>query len=117
MSGVTEEMKGRAAEAIGDAMGGSCMRQARACSDDPEFCGCQRAAVAALAAVAPLIAAQERERCIDAIAEYEFPPQIVADHRSMFDMRVGLDLGAAAIRALGDATDTSPAPTRNAAHL
>ena len=60
---VPEEWRGRVAEAIGDALGGSCMRQAGACSDDPEFCGCQRAAAAACAAVIPLAVAQERERC------------------------------------------------------
>lgn len=59
----------------------------------------------ALAAVAPLIAAAERERCIEAIAEYEFPLDIAADHQAMLDMRVGLDLAAHAIRALGDADD------------
>ena len=67
---VPEEWRGRVAEAIGDALGGSCMRQAGACSDDPEFCGCQRAAAAALGVMIPLVVAQERERCI-AIAQAE----------------------------------------------
>lgn len=57
------------------------------------------------AAVVPAIAAAERERCIEAIAEYEFPLDIAADHQAMLDMRVGLDLAAHAIRALGDADD------------
>ena len=64
---------------------------------------------AALAAVAPLIAAQERERCAR-----------VLDARVMGDCNredQEAKRCAAAIRALSDATDTAPAPTRNAGHL
>jgi hypothetical protein len=46
-----EAMRTKVAQAIGEAFGGACMRQDGACSTDPEFCGCQRATDAALAAV------------------------------------------------------------------
>ena len=63
------------------------------------FTAAMRAAIrAALAVAEPVVREDERERCIEAIAEYEFPLDIAVDHQAMLDMRVGLDLAAHAIR-------------------
>jgi hypothetical protein len=75
------------------------------CGDPSDFrdcnrktCDCRAAASDALSAVAPMIAAQERERCAKAADMYAADPDECETRREEA-MAI-----AAAIRALGDAT-------------
>lgn len=96
MSVVTEEMVEKAACRIALHVG---------CGDPSDFrdcnrktCDCRAAASDALAAVAPTIAAQERERCAVVADMYAADPDQYSSRREEA-MAI-----AAAIRALGDAT-------------
>ena len=97
MSVVTEEMLILVRDAISkanacDGMRDFCKRYG------PGACSCMHMAEAALAAVAPLIAKAERERCATVADMYAADPDECETRREEA-MAI-----AAAIRALGDAT-------------
>ena len=96
MSVVTEKALEAAACCIALHVGCGDARDFRDCN--PKTCDCRAAASDALAAVAPMIAAQERERCAGVADMYAADPDECETRREEA-MAI-----AAAIRALGDAT-------------
>lgn len=99
MSVVTEEMVEAAACRIALHVGCGDPSDFRDCN--PKTCDCRAAASDALAAVAPIIAAQERERCAELAETHEW---FVGGIGTKAPGSGEANAIAAAIRALGDAT-------------